>query len=101
MRAIMAGGLPGWGTLRPEEASAWKSPGTDKVYFIAIRFRAENLGPETGVWVSDSLSADRELLMSLDEAALRATTWPNASTVDTSFGPTMTGVKEAKACLGP
>ncbi len=96
---IMSGAQATAGTLTAVKAAAWRSPDFSELWFVAVRFRADGVPAQTGVWVTDSLSADDDAIMSVDHVAQQFTSWPAASGTAVAIQEDDRGVAAAVGCL--
>jgi hypothetical protein len=98
-QAILEGYEEGTGALEYVAAAAVRSKDFQQAHMIAIRFTAEGVGEQTGVWSSNSLENGRGLILAVDGPAKQFTVWPDADKTQAAMTSGDDGVAEAAACI--
>lgn len=85
--------------ITPVAGAAVLSPDFSTVYFVAMKFSAEGVPDQVGVWASNSLEAGGGIIMAVDGFAQEFTDWPDADRTDAQISKADPSVDAAKACL--
>lgn len=97
-QSLMSGAEAGTGA-KFLKASAVKSPGSDSVYFIAVKFSATGVDNQVGVFASTALTNGGGMVLAIDGTAKQFTVWPDADKTDAAISGADPSVAVAKACL--
>lgn len=101
---VLSGGESGTGKLKFVSAVAIRSKDFNRVYFVAIKFKATGVGNQVGVWaVSGKLPqkpADLSgLTLAVDSIAQQFTVWPDGDKTQAQIMTNDRYVSKAKSCL--
>lgn len=81
------------------KASAVKSPGSESMDFIAVKFSATGVANQVGVFATTALTNGGGMVLAIDGTAKQFTTWPDADKTDVAISADDPSVVVAKACL--
>ena len=81
------------------KASAVKSPGSDSVYIVAVKFSATGMAHQVGVFAATALTNGGGMVLAIDGPAKQFSTWPDADKTDVAISGDDPSVAVAKACL--
>ena len=95
---VISGEDPGAG-LEATIAAAVETDGPGPAYLVAVRFDADGIDTQRGVWAMDDITDDTADVWTVDQAAAEATQWPAISTTDSDVGPDDELVDLALGCL--
>lgn len=97
--AILSGAENGTGKLAPTgRAAAVRSDDFEKLFFIAVEFKAAGVGSEVGVWASNSLQPGGGTILAVDGMAQEFTVWPDGDTTSAAISSADDGAAEAADC---
>ncbi|RJL27177.1 hypothetical protein D5H75_25605 [Bailinhaonella thermotolerans] len=83
--------------LKPAKAGAYRAPGGQEVYLVAMSFTGGS-GEQSGVWATSSLTGDGGAIIAVDDIAQKATGWPDIKPgAKIPTGPAE--ISAAKSCL--
>ena len=98
LKAIASGQEDGVG-MKPVRGVAVRSKDFDKVWMVAMEFKATGIDNQIGVWATNSLNAGGGLILAVDGMATNFTVWPDAAKTDAAITLFTDGVQEARDAL--
>jgi len=98
-QAIASGAGASTGGITPVKAAGYKSPDFEDVTFIAMRFSAEGVDDQVGVWATNNFDTGGGLMLAVDGFAQQFTDFPDADSTEAAIAIDDPGVAKAKDCL--